>query len=79
MVCISTYFLCCSIQLVEKLSAKAPDGQTKIKILSTIAKDHDIKWDPNSSEEQDPRLPEDLLVTSNHFKLVHTFLNVTLA
>ncbi|XP_038879144.1 uncharacterized protein LOC120071136 [Benincasa hispida] len=34
--------------LVEKLSAKAPDGQSKIKILTAIAEEYNIKWDPKS-------------------------------
>ncbi|KAH6818284.1 hypothetical protein C2S51_001887 [Perilla frutescens var. frutescens] len=38
--------------LVEKLSATAPDGQTKIKILSAIAEEHNVKWDPKSFEEK---------------------------
>lgn len=35
-------------QLVEKLSAKAPDVQTKVKTLTAIAEEHNIKWDPES-------------------------------
>ncbi|KAF5458905.1 hypothetical protein F2P56_022898 [Juglans regia] len=54
--------------LVEKLSAKAPDIQTKIKILSTIAEEHNVKWDPNSLEEQDTRPPEDILNGPNTFE-----------
>ncbi|KAF8400971.1 hypothetical protein HHK36_014274 [Tetracentron sinense] len=47
--------------MVEKLSARAPDGQTKIKILTTIAEEHNIKWDPDSFGEKDSTLPGDLL------------------
>ncbi|KAJ7973737.1 IST1-like protein [Quillaja saponaria] len=51
--------------LVEKLSAKAPDGPTKIKILSDIAKEHNVKWDPNSSGENDIKsLEESRIETS---------------
>ncbi|KAL3036328.1 hypothetical protein AAZX31_01G003900 [Glycine max] len=39
--------------LVEKLSAKAPDGPTKIKILAAIAEEHNIKWEPKSLGEND--------------------------
>lgn len=47
--------------MVEKLSAVAPDGQTKIKILSTIAEEHNVNWDPKSFSESS--LPvSDLLV-----------------
>ncbi|KAG6662094.1 hypothetical protein CIPAW_03G219200 [Carya illinoinensis] len=60
----------CSVSrmLVEKSSAKAPDGQTKIKILRGIAQEHNVKWDPNSLEEQDTRHPEDLLNGPNTFE-----------
>ncbi|KAG8636155.1 hypothetical protein MANES_16G104700v8 [Manihot esculenta] len=47
--------------LVEKLSAKAPDGPTKIKILSAIAEEHNVTWDPKSFGEKDMKPPEDLL------------------
>ncbi|KAG6772057.1 hypothetical protein POTOM_023453 [Populus tomentosa] len=47
--------------LVEKLSSKAPDGPTKIKILTAIAAEHNIKWDPMSFEENDTKPPEDML------------------
>ncbi|KAL0295911.1 UNVERIFIED_CONTAM: IST1-like protein [Sesamum angustifolium] len=56
-----------SRMLVEKLSAKAPDGQTKIKILSAIAEEHNVKWDPRSFEEKDPIPPSDLLTGPSTF------------
>ncbi|GFQ01595.1 ist1-like protein [Phtheirospermum japonicum] len=51
--------------LVEKLSATAPDGQTKIKILSAIAEEHNVKWDPKSFGDKDYASPNDLLVVSS--------------
>lgn len=33
--------------LVEKLSVNAPDGQMKVKVLTAIAEEHNIKWEPN--------------------------------
>ncbi|KMS95819.1 hypothetical protein BVRB_004750 isoform B [Beta vulgaris subsp. vulgaris] len=39
--------------LVEKLSVKAPDGPTKVKILTAIAEEHNIKWEPNWFKEED--------------------------
>ncbi|KAL9324694.1 hypothetical protein ACSQ67_009551 [Phaseolus vulgaris] len=51
-----------SRMLVEKLSAKAPDGPTKIKILAAIAEEHNIKWEPKSFEENDVKSSQDLLV-----------------
>lgn len=50
------------LQLVEKLSATAPDGQTKVKILSAIADEHNVKWDPMSFGGKDSTPPSDLLV-----------------
>ncbi|KAA8523216.1 hypothetical protein F0562_009639 [Nyssa sinensis] len=47
--------------LVEKLSAVAPDGQTKLKILSAIAEEHNIQWDPQSFGDKDSKPPDDLL------------------
>ncbi|KAJ7969491.1 Regulator of Vps4 activity in the MVB pathway protein [Quillaja saponaria] len=51
--------------LVEKLSAKAPDGPTKMKILSAIAEEHNVKWDPNSSVENDIKYLEDLRIETS--------------
>ncbi|KAG5142698.1 hypothetical protein JHK82_018393 [Glycine max] len=48
--------------LVEKLSAKAPDGPTKIKILAAIAEEHNIKWEPKSFGENDVKSSQDFLV-----------------
>ncbi|KAM0071163.1 putative vacuolar protein sorting-associated protein Ist1 [Helianthus debilis subsp. tardiflorus] len=50
-----------SRMLVEKLSAVAPDLQTKIKVLSAVAKDHNIDWDPTSFEEKESKPSSDLL------------------
>lgn len=52
-----------SFQLVEKLSAKAPDGPTKIKILTAIAEEHNIKWEPKSFGDNDTKASQDLLVS----------------
>ncbi|XP_022752192.1 uncharacterized protein LOC111300860 [Durio zibethinus] len=47
--------------LVEKLSANAPDGPTKLKILTAIAEEHNIKWDPESFGAKESKIYEDLL------------------
>ncbi|XP_024641289.1 sericin 1 isoform X2 [Medicago truncatula] len=47
--------------LVEKLSAKAPDGPTKIKILTAIAEEHNIDWEPKSFGDNDTKASHDLL------------------
>lgn len=40
--------------LVEKLSAKAPDVNTKVKVLTAIATEHNVDWEPPSLEEKEP-------------------------
>eukprot|EP00268_Persea_americana_P018674 TRINITY_DN1940_c0_g3_i4.p1 TRINITY_DN1940_c0_g3~~TRINITY_DN1940_c0_g3_i4.p1 ORF type:complete len:1364 (+),score=349.84 TRINITY_DN1940_c0_g3_i4:299-4390(+) len=47
--------------IIEKLSAKTPDGDTKIKILTAIAQEHNVTWDPAALEEQLLKPREDLL------------------
>ncbi|KAG7579604.1 hypothetical protein ISN45_Aa03g037360 [Arabidopsis thaliana x Arabidopsis arenosa] len=39
----------------EKLSVKAPDGPTKIKILTEIATQHNVTWEAESLVESDPK------------------------
>ncbi|KAL1210640.1 hypothetical protein V5N11_006956 [Cardamine amara subsp. amara] len=41
--------------LVEKLSVKAPDGPTKIKILTEIATQHNVTWKPEYLVESEPK------------------------
>ncbi|CAD5190716.1 unnamed protein product [Musa acuminata subsp. malaccensis] len=50
-----------SRMMVEKLSAKAPDVQIKIKVLNEVAKEHDVKWDSKAFEEQVQKPKDDLL------------------
>ncbi|XP_020105873.1 uncharacterized protein LOC109722289 isoform X1 [Ananas comosus] len=38
--------------VVEKLSARAPDIETKLKILTAVAEEHNVKWEPKVIEEQ---------------------------
>lgn len=49
-----------SRMLVEKLSARAPDGDAKIKVLTAIAEEHNVKWDPKAFGDSET-LPNDLL------------------
>ncbi|KAF7819712.1 IST1-like protein [Senna tora] len=51
--------------LVEKLSAKAPDGPTKIKILNAIAEEHNVTWEPKSFGENDVKSSHDLQIGPN--------------
>ncbi|XP_042424508.1 uncharacterized protein LOC122012126 [Zingiber officinale] len=56
-----------SRMMVEKLSANAPDIQTKIKVLNEIAKEHGIKWEPKAFEEQAQKPKDDLLSGPSSF------------
>lgn len=56
-----------SRMLVEKLSANAPDGQTKLKILTAIAEEHNVEWDPKSFGEKESKPYDDLLNGPNTF------------
>ncbi|KAG2591113.1 hypothetical protein PVAP13_5NG443600 [Panicum virgatum] len=47
--------------VIEKLSAGAPDIQTKIKTLTSIAEEHNIKWVPKAFEEKLQKPNEDHL------------------
>ncbi|GMQ06223.1 hypothetical protein CsSME_00050885 [Camellia sinensis var. sinensis] len=57
-----------SRMIVEKLSAKGPDGPTKIKILSAIAEEHNVKWEPKQYGETELKPPDDLLNGPNTFE-----------
>ncbi|CAL4974476.1 unnamed protein product [Urochloa decumbens] len=50
--------------VIEKLSAGAPDVQTKIKTLTSIAEEHNIKWEPKAFEEELQKPNEDHLYGS---------------
>ncbi|KAL6554994.1 hypothetical protein OROGR_006252 [Orobanche gracilis] len=54
--------------LVEKLSAMAPDVQTKTKILSAIAEEHNVKWEPTSFGEKDSVRPNDRMSGPSSFE-----------
>ncbi|KAJ9551245.1 hypothetical protein OSB04_015290 [Centaurea solstitialis] len=61
-----------SRMLVEKLSVVAPDIQTKMKVLSAVAKEHNINWDPTSFEEKESKPPDDLLNGPANFEKIST-------
>lgn len=61
-----------SRMLVEKLSAIAPDVQTKMKVLSAVAKEHNVNWDPTSFEEKESKPPDDLLNGPANFEKIST-------
>nr|CAB3457769.1 unnamed protein product [Digitaria exilis] len=47
--------------LIEKLSVKKPSGQTKLKVLKDIAKEHQIDWDTTESEQELLKPSEELI------------------
>ncbi|KAJ0807248.1 putative vacuolar protein sorting-associated protein Ist1 [Helianthus annuus] len=65
-----------SRMLVEKLSAVAPDVQTKVKALSAVAKEHNVNWDPTSFEEKESKPPDDLLVSSDNEEKKISFIYI---
>jgi hypothetical protein len=58
----STLNLIIFLKLIEKLSVKKPSGQTKLKVLKDIAKEHQIDWDTTESEQELLKPPEELIV-----------------
>ncbi|KAJ8644956.1 hypothetical protein MRB53_006704 [Persea americana] len=59
--------------VIEKLSTRTPDAETKIKILSMIAQEHNVKWDPAASKEQLLKPPQDLLNGPHDFTSCNKF------
>uniref|UniRef100_A0ACD5XZ09 Uncharacterized protein n=1 Tax=Avena sativa TaxID=4498 RepID=A0ACD5XZ09_AVESA len=53
--------------LIEKLSVNKPSGQTKLKILKDIAKEHQIDWDTTETEQDLLKPPEELIQGPNSF------------
>ncbi len=51
-----------ALQIIEKLSVKAPSGEVKLKLMKGIAADHNVDWDPTDFEAELLKVPEDLLV-----------------
>ncbi|XP_042453035.1 uncharacterized protein LOC122037572 isoform X1 [Zingiber officinale] len=56
--------------MVEKLSANAPDIQTKVKVLNEVAKEHGIKWESKTFEEEVQKPKDDLLSGPSSFSSV---------
>ncbi|KAF0910681.1 hypothetical protein E2562_004673 [Oryza meyeriana var. granulata] len=52
---------CVNNLLIEKLSVKKPSGQTKLKILKEIAKEHQIDWDMTETEQELLKPSEELI------------------
>ncbi|KAK1308911.1 hypothetical protein QJS10_CPA09g00471 [Acorus calamus] len=48
-------------QIIELLSIRAPPAEIKLKLLKEIAEEHEIDWDPTSTETEFLKPHEDLL------------------
>lgn len=51
------------MKLIGLLSVRAPSPETKLKLLKEIAEEHELEWDPASSETEFFKPHEDLLVS----------------
>lgn len=47
--------------IIEKLSVKAPSGDSKLKVLKAIAQEYNIEWDSSNTEAEFNKKYEDLL------------------
>ncbi|XP_039033205.1 uncharacterized protein LOC120169053 [Hibiscus syriacus] len=54
-------------QLIELLSVRAPSPEIKLKFLKEIAEEHELEWDPASTETQFFKPHEDLLAIAFMF------------
>ena len=57
----SKYWASC-LQIIEKLSVKAPSGESKLKVLKAIAQEYNVEWDSSNTEAEFNKKYEDLLV-----------------
>ncbi|KAK8535417.1 hypothetical protein V6N13_081551 [Hibiscus sabdariffa] len=53
--------------LAMKLAPDAPDGPTKLRILTAIAEEHNIEWDPASFGTKESKVYDDMLKGPNTF------------
>lgn len=58
---------CVNNLLIEKLSVNKPSGQTKLKVLKEIAKEHQIDWDTAETEQDLLKPPEEMIQGPNSF------------
>ncbi|RLM92796.1 caffeoylshikimate esterase [Panicum miliaceum] len=47
--------------IIEKLSVKAPSGESKLKVLKAIAQEYNVEWDSSNTEAEFNKKYEDLL------------------
>lgn len=51
------------LQLIELLSIRAPAPEVKLNLLKEIAEEHQLDWDPSTTENELLKPHEDLLVS----------------
>ncbi|CAL9182463.1 unnamed protein product [Musa hybrid cultivar] len=54
-------------QIIELLSIRAPSVEVKLKLLKEIAEEHELDWDPSTTETEYLKPHEDLLNGPNNF------------
>ncbi|CAN6480828.1 unnamed protein product [Victoria cruziana] len=54
--------------LIERLTVKAPSGETKLRVLKEIAKDYQVTWDSSTTERELLKPPEDALDGPTRFQ-----------
>ncbi|XP_031494493.1 uncharacterized protein LOC116260352 isoform X2 [Nymphaea colorata] len=54
--------------LIERLTVKAPSGETKLRVLQEIAKEYQVKWDSSATERELLKPPEDALEGPTRFQ-----------
>jgi vacuolar protein sorting-associated protein IST1 len=67
------------LKLIEKLSVNKPSGQTKLKVLKDIAKEHQIDWDTTETEQDLLKPPEELIVRATRTLLRTLFIHMLYA
>jgi hypothetical protein len=67
------------LKLIEKLSVNKPSGQTKLKVLKDIAKEHQIDWDTTETEQDLLKPPEELIVRATRTLLRALFIHMLYA
>ena len=51
-----------NLQIIEKLSVRAPPADLKLKVLKAIAQEYNLEWDSSNTEAEFSKKHEDLLV-----------------
>lgn len=59
--------------LIDKLSVRTPSGETKMKVLKEIAKEHQVEWDTTESEQELLKPPEEKIEGPQKFVSAASF------